>query len=616
MAAARKPAVKSSSQLLHCFISDKAVVPDRASRAQQCEEACFSRCSCSPARCCARRWQQIQLSRLRVVAEDRLQVNRGAAGSVPQVRAASCCCGCCCQLHAQLHAPSAAHTLNVAAGTFSAGGSATRCQPCRGGFSSTRGAGRCNGERSDGMPSAALHCSRQPLTHSLGLLAACKAGFGGPSCSACKAGMFSKGGLSAQQNGCGPCPVVKLMECWTSSPCLPDKGLIISPQPAGTPCRNNKGTCSGNGTCGACALPPARQPCLATCSSTQPRPPLLLLHAVCLPGHGGWNCDACGPNSWSPGLPQAQNCTPCPSQPACKKARGPCEQAPPCDNEGRPLDTCWVSAPDGTDCSPTPGGDSSQHWCQRSECIPKSEGPNDTCELLGLGRLRGAAAAHCGRVHVLATLLTSLLRCRLPPPCCRCNSVPARYGRPGLHAVLRWLLERGCAYGNALPGVPPAGALPPHGNALRARPAMRQGHRQADRNVLCASAAGRAMQPQRPDVAAAAGLFVCGRQLREGLNGALAGATCGRPAAMQPHAYKNMHGSDAVTPSSRCMNASSRANKGLREHWGLARQAHCCIVRAARFSGRVQAVKVMQMREAAAARGLFTASELQDDRQP
>jgi hypothetical protein len=41
----------------------------------------------------------------------------------------------------------------------------------------------------------------------------------------------------------------------------------------------------------------------------------------------------------------------CPKTAMCRRAQMPCEMAPPCDRNGRPVSMCWVKKPAGSSCT-------------------------------------------------------------------------------------------------------------------------------------------------------------------------------------------------------------------------------------------------------------------------
>jgi hypothetical protein len=55
-----------------------------------------------------------------------------------------------------------------------------------------------------------------------------------------------------------------------------------------------------------------------------------------------------GPIQQRPAVQPAKSA--CPSTPMCRSAAGPCQQAPPCDANGRPTSMCWVNKPAGAAC--------------------------------------------------------------------------------------------------------------------------------------------------------------------------------------------------------------------------------------------------------------------------
>jgi hypothetical protein len=55
-----------------------------------------------------------------------------------------------------------------------------------------------------------------------------------------------------------------------------------------------------------------------------------------------------GPTQQKPAVQPAKPA--CPSTPMCRSAATPCQQAPPCDANGKPTSMCWVSKPAGAAC--------------------------------------------------------------------------------------------------------------------------------------------------------------------------------------------------------------------------------------------------------------------------
>jgi hypothetical protein len=55
-----------------------------------------------------------------------------------------------------------------------------------------------------------------------------------------------------------------------------------------------------------------------------------------------------GPTQQQPAVQPAKPA--CPSTPMCRSAASPCQQAPPCDANGRPVSKCWVNKPAGAAC--------------------------------------------------------------------------------------------------------------------------------------------------------------------------------------------------------------------------------------------------------------------------